>query len=207
MPVDALLTGVVETALNTLLKDDEASQRRLTRLRGKVISVRIHELGKQFYFIFSQQIDVLAVYEGETQCRLSLSLAALPELREQANLTQLIKADKLALEGDIQLAQQFSALLSGLKPDVAERLSRYTGDVVAHTVVSGAKQKLAGLRDHAQARRRDLGEVMTEEWRLAPPALEIAHFADQVDDAASQLARLEARINQLADRLAQPTTA
>ncbi|GAB6263486.1 ubiquinone biosynthesis accessory factor UbiJ [Photobacterium sp. R1] len=207
MPVDALLTGVVETALNTLLKDEEASQRRLARLRGKVISVQINEFGKRLYFVFSQQIDVLAAYEGEADCQLALSLTALPELREQANLTQLIKADKLALDGDIQLAQQFSALLSGLKPDVAERLSRYTGDVVAHTVVSGVKQKLTGLRHHAGERSRDLAEVITEEWRLAPPALEIAHFADQVDDAASQLARLEARINKLADRLAQPTPA
>ncbi|MCG2838276.1 SCP2 sterol-binding domain-containing protein [Photobacterium sp. WH77] len=206
MPVDALVTAVVETALNALLKDEEASQRRLARLRGKVISVQINDFGKQLFFVFSQQIDVLAAYEGEADCRLALSLAALPELREQANLTQLIKADKLALEGDIQLAQQFSALLSGLKPDVAERLSRYSGDVVAHTVVSGARHKLAGLQHLLGERRRDLGEIITEEWRLAPPALEIAHFADQVDEAASQLARLEARIHKLAERLAQPTS-
>ncbi|MGB7996944.1 MAG: SCP2 sterol-binding domain-containing protein, partial [Photobacterium halotolerans] len=78
MPVDALVTGVVETALNALLKDEEASQRRLARLRGKVISVQINDFGKQLFFVFSQQIDVLAAYEGEADCRLALSLAALP---------------------------------------------------------------------------------------------------------------------------------
>ncbi|GAB3532114.1 ubiquinone biosynthesis accessory factor UbiJ [Photobacterium alginatilyticum] len=200
MPFDAFVTGAVETSLNTLLKDDAESQRRLGRLRGKVISVTINEFGKKLIFIFSQQIDVLAVYEGEVDCELALNLTVLPELRQQANLTQMIKADKLALEGDIQLAQQFSALLSGLKPDVEEKLSQYTGDIVAHTLVSGLKTGAQRIRQGARRRQRDLAEVITEEWKLAPQALEIAHFADLVDDLKSDVARFEARLDQLLGR-------
>lgn len=201
MPLDAFVTGAVETALNTLLKEDEASQRRLARLKGKVIGVTINEFGKQLYFVFSQQIDVLAGYEGELDCELALNLSVLPELRQQANLTQLIKADKLSLDGDIQLAQQFSTLLSGLKPDVEEKLSQYTGDIMAHTLVSGVKNGAEFVRRGIARRQRDLAEVITEEWRLAPQALEIAYFADQVDDIKSDVARAEARINRLLERL------
>lgn len=197
MPFDAFVTGAVETSLNTLLKDDAESQRRLGRLRGKVISVTINEFGKKLIFIFSQQIDVLGAYEGEVDCDLALNLSVLPELRQQANLTQLIKADKLALEGDIQLAQQFSALLSGLKPDIEEKLSQYTGDIVAHTLVGGLKSGAQMIRQGAKRRQRDLAEVITEEWKLAPQALEVAHFADQVDDLKSDVARFESRLNQL----------
>lgn len=197
MPLDAFVTGALETSLNTLLKDDEESQRRLGRLRGKVISVTVNEFGKKLTFIFSQQIDVLGAYEGEVDCELALNLTVLPELRQQANLTQLIKADKLALEGDVQLAQQFSALLSGLKPDVEEKLSQYTGDIVAHTLISGAKTGARLFRQGVERRQRDLAEVITEEWKLAPQALEIAHFADQVDDLKSDVARFEARLNHL----------
>ncbi|MBV1839166.1 MULTISPECIES: SCP2 domain-containing protein [Photobacterium] len=200
MPLDALVTGAIETSLNALLKDNDENQRRLTRLRGKVIGVTVNEFGKQLYFIFSQQIDVLAVFEGDVDCQLAFNLSVLPELRQQANLTQLIKADKLALDGDIQLAQQFSTLLSGLKPDIEEILSQYTGDIVAHTLVSGMKRG-ANLVRHGLARRqRDLAEVITEEWRLAPQALEIAHFADQVDDLKTDVARCEARLNRLLER-------
>ncbi|KLV05793.1 SCP2 domain-containing protein [Photobacterium ganghwense] len=200
MPLDALVTGAIETSLNALLKDNDENQRRLTRLRGKVIGVTVNEFGKQLYFIFSQQIDVLAVFEGDVDCQLAFNLSVLPELRQQANLTQLIKADKLALDGDIQLAQQFSTLLSGLKPDIEEILSQYTGDIVAHTLVSGMKRS-ANLVRHGLARRqRDLAEVITEEWRLAPQALEIAHFADQVDDLKTDVARCEARLNRLLER-------
>ena len=38
---------------------------------------------KTLIFIFSQQIDVLAVYEGEVDCELALNLTVLPELRQQ----------------------------------------------------------------------------------------------------------------------------
>ena len=200
MPLDAFVTGTVETSLNQLLKDDSDSQRRLARLRGKVISVTLNEFNKTLYFVFSHQIDVLAGFEGEVDCQLALNLTVLPELRQQANLTQLIKADKLALEGDLQLAQHFSTLLSGLKPDVEEKLSQYTGDVVAHSLVSSVKSGSRFIRQGVKNRQRDLAEVITEEWQLLPQPLEMVHFYDQVDDLKSDVARFEARLNQLLER-------
>ncbi|MGF1727458.1 ubiquinone biosynthesis accessory factor UbiJ [Photobacterium nomapromontoriensis] len=200
MPVDAFVTAAIETSLNALLKEDEGSQRRLARLRGKVIGVTLNEFGKQLYFLFSQQIDVLGAYEGDVDCQLALNLSVLPELRQQANLTQLIKADKLALDGDIQLAQQFASLLSGLKPDVEEKLSHYTGDIVAHTVVSGVKSGVHIVRQGMERHQRHLAEVITEEWKLAPQALEIAYFADRVDDLKTDVARCEVRLNRLLER-------
>ncbi|OBU27534.1 SCP2 domain-containing protein [Photobacterium kishitanii] len=200
MPIDAFVTGAIETALNQLVKDDADSQRRLSRLRGKVISVTLNEFGKTLYFIFSQQIDVLAVYEGDVDCQLALNLTVLPELRQQANVTQLIKADKLALDGDLQLAQHFSSLLSGLKPDLEEKLSHYSGDVVAHTVVSSVKSSGQFLQQRLLKRQQNLTQTLTEEWRLLPQPLEIAYFADQVDDLKSDVACFEARLNQLLER-------
>ncbi|KJG55122.1 membrane protein [Photobacterium kishitanii] len=200
MPIDAFVTGAIETALNQLVKDDADSQRRLSRLRGKVISVTLNEFGKTLYFIFSQQIDVLAVYEGDVDCQLALNLTVLPELRQQANVTQLIKADKLALDGDLQLAQHFSSLLSGLKPDFEEKLSHYSGDVVAHTVVSSVKSSGQFLQQRLLKRQQNLAQTLTEEWRLLPQPLEIAYFADQVDDLKSDVACFEARLNQLLER-------
>lgn len=92
-----------------------------------MIQVHLKEINKTLTFIFSQQIDVLANYEGEPDCYLSLNLSVLPELREQANITKLIKQDKLVLEGDIQLAQKFAQLMTDCKPDIEEWLSRVTG--------------------------------------------------------------------------------
>ncbi|EMA2448535.1 SCP2 domain-containing protein [Vibrio fluvialis] len=200
MPFEPLITAVIESSLNTLLKDDPELGRRLARLKGQVIQVHLKEINKTLTFIFSQQIDVLANYEGEPDCYLSLNLSVLPELREQANITKLIKQDKLVLEGDIQLAQKFSQLMTDCKPDIEEWLSRVTGDVVAHTVVQGAKNVGALLSAQVSKHQNHLAQVLTEEWRVAPGPLEIAYFCDQVDDVKSQAARLESRLNQLLEK-------
>ncbi|EHA1082761.1 SCP2 domain-containing protein [Photobacterium damselae] len=197
MPIDVFVTGTVETALNQLLKEDADSGRRLNRLRGKVISVTFNELNKTLFFVFSQKIDVLAAFEGEVDCQLALNLAVLPQLRQSSQLTQLIKADKLMLSGDIQLAQQFATLLGGLKPDVEEKLSHYTGDIVAHTLVSSVKGGAEQVKRILTRRQQQLAETLTEEWKVVPSPLEIAYFADQVDDVKSATARLEARLNRL----------
>ncbi|ELG2045115.1 SCP2 domain-containing protein [Vibrio fluvialis] len=200
MPFEPLITAVIESSLNTLINDDPELGRRLARLKGQVIQVHLKEINKTLTFIFSQQIDVLANYEGEPDCYLSLNLSVLPELREQANITKLIKQDKLVLEGDIQLAQKFSQLMTDCKPDIEEWLSRVTGDVVAHTVVQGAKNVGALLSAQLSKHQNHLAQVLTEEWRVAPGPLEIAYFCDQVDDVKSQAARLESRLNQLLEK-------
>lgn len=200
MPFEPLVTAVVETTLNTLIQDDPALVKRMTRLKGQVIQVHVKEINKTLTFIFSQQIDVLAHFEGDADCYLSLSLSVLPELREQANITQLIKQDKLVLEGDIQLAQKFSQLLTDAKPDLEEWLSRVTGDVIAHTFVSGAKQSVEWVKKNAEKKQDHIAQVLTEEWRIAPPPLEVAHFCDQVDDIASAVARTESRLNALLEK-------
>lgn len=201
MPLDPLVTAAVETTLNTLLKDDPELMRRMTRLKGKVIQIHLKEIGKTLTFVFSQQVDVLAQYEGSSDCYLALNLSVLPELRDQANITKLIKQDKLELAGDIQLAQSFSRLLEDAKPDLEEWLSRLTGDVVAHTMVSSVKQWVGFVQSRAHRHQSHLAQVLTEEWRIVPGPLEVAHFCDQVDDVQSQAARLDARLNKWLETL------
>lgn len=201
MPFDPLVTAVIETSLNTLVNDDPNLVRRLSRLKGQVIQVHLKELNKSLTFVFSQQIDVLADYEAKPDCYLSLNLSVLPELREQANITKLIKQDKLILEGDIQLAQKFAQLMTDCKPDLEEWLSRVAGDVVAHTVVQGAKNVGSFLYQQAEKQQSNFAQVLTEEWKIAPAPLEIAYFCDQVDELKSSVSRLESKLNALLEKV------
>lgn len=201
MPFEPLMTAVIETSLNTLIQDDPDLVRRLARLKGQVIQVHLKEFDKRLTFVFSQQVDVLAHYEGTPDCTLSLNVSVLPELKDQSNITKLIKQDKLDLDGDIQLAQSFSQLITQCKPDIEEWISRVTGDVVAHTLVQGVTQIGQFARTQLRHQQDYLAQVVTEEWRLAPPPLEVAHFCDQVDEVKSQAARVEAKLNQLLERV------
>ena len=201
MPFESLTTAVIETALNSLIKDDPELGRRLSRFQGKVLQVHLKELNQTLTFVFSQQIDVLSRFEGEPDCYLSLNIVVLPELRDHSKITQLIKQDKLELTGDIQLAQKFSQLLVDSKPDIEEWLSKVVGDALAHTLVFNASQLGERIVSRAEKSRQQIAEVLTEEWRVAPAPLEVADFCDQVDEVRSQTARLEVKLMQLMERL------
>jgi ubiquinone biosynthesis protein UbiJ len=201
MPFDPLVTASVETILNRLIQDDPALVRQLARLKGKVIQVHLKEFDKALTFVFSQQVDVLACYEGQPDCFLSLTISTLPQLREPANITQLIKQEQLALEGDVQLAQKFAQLMTDCQPDWEEWLSRLTGDIVAHTVARGVKDLGEWIHHRHRRHQAHLAQVLTEEWQIAPGSLEIADFCDQVDEVKSFLGRLEIRVQSLAEKI------
>jgi ubiquinone biosynthesis protein UbiJ len=193
-------TAAIETAINRLVKENPEHGRRVTRLKGQVLQLHLKELDQDLIFVFSQQVDVLARYEGEPDCRLSLSLAVLPQLRDHSNITTLIKQEKIELDGDLKLAQSFADLLQAIRPDIEEWLSRYTGDIVAHTLVQGVRDTGNWLRQQAGRHQQHLAEVLTEEWRMAPPPLEVAHFCDQVEELHSDMTRLETRLKQLLEK-------
>ena len=199
--MNAMITGVIETIMNQLARLSTGDPNDLHRLRGKIVKLTIKEWQEPLYFIFSQQhIDVLAVYDGASDCELGFSLQILPKLQDQANITTLIKSDQLTLEGDLSVAQQFSKAMLALKPDIEECLSLYTGDVVAHGMVRTAKVTQEWLQYRLLRHNQVFAQAITEEWRLAPQGLEIAHFADQVDDIHSDVERLSVRIEQLLGR-------
>lgn len=130
----------------------------------------------------------------------SLHLSVLPELRDQNNITRLIKQEKIELEGELQLAQQFSQLLIEIRPDLEEWLSRVTGDVVAHTLVRGMQESGRWLSQRLVQQQSHLSQIITEEWRLAPGPLEVAYFCDQVSDSKKAADDLLTRINALLER-------
>lgn len=203
MPLEPFATGILETVLNTLINDQPAYRRQLARLKGKVLQLHILELKQTLTFVFSHQVDVLACYAGEPDCFISLSLGVLPEFRQQPDITRLIKEDKLDLKGDHQLAQQFAQLMTDCKPELEEWLSRVTGDVVAHTLMQGARETGCWLKQQAQRKQRHLAEALTEEWQITPPPLQIAYFCDQVDELSKQVSQAENRLLLLTEKLSR----
>ncbi|MCE0493570.1 ubiquinone biosynthesis accessory factor UbiJ [Vibrio salinus] len=201
MPLEILVNAVIETGFNYRINQDSDLSRQCLRLKGKVFQLHIKEVDKTLTFVFSHQVDVLGQYEGVPDCYLSLSLKTLPQLREQVNITQLIKQEQLELEGDLQLAQKFAVLLSDAEPDAEEWLSQWVGDVVAHTVVHTGKQLLTTTKQQTQKKRNQFSEVLTEEWKVFPPALEIAYFCDQVEVVKQQVDKLELRFQALMEKL------
>ncbi|SIR34886.1 ubiquinone biosynthesis accessory factor UbiJ [Aeromonas hydrophila] len=202
MPMDAMVTAVIETSLNQLLRLDKQSPERLRKLTGKVLKLELREL-KPLWFVFSERrLDVLAKFEWEADAVLSLSLTALGLLKDPSALTRYIREEKLDLSGDPQLVQAFSVLLGELNIDWEEELSRYTGDVLAHTLLSGVSQARRLLGRELCRSQRQLAEYLTEEIRLAPGPLEVASFNDDVELLAQQMKAVELRLARFEQQVA-----
>ena len=116
-------------------------------------------------------------------------------MQDPSQITHLIKQDKLSLEGDIHVAQGFSNLVKQLNIDWEEQLSRYTGDVVAHSVFSFGKNAMAKAKEKADALLNTLAEGALEEKKLAAHPIAVMDFCDQVQELRADTDRLEARLN------------
>ncbi|WP_019615991.1 ubiquinone biosynthesis accessory factor UbiJ [Psychromonas ossibalaenae] len=197
MPLDNLLCGLLESGVNKLHLLDASAQQRRKQLDGLIIGVSLKEINKPLYFVIStQQIDILAKYEGQPDCFIRLNISALKELQNNHQLTRLIKTEQLEVEGDIQIVQQFAQLLTEMDIDGEEVLSTKIGDVLAHKLCYHLKQCTQSAVKQLHKIEKHSAEYITEELRLAPGPLEVMYFCEQVNDLHKETQALEKRIEQ-----------
>ena len=202
MPLDNLLCGLLETAVNKLHQLDASAEQRRKQLDGTIFSVLIKELNKPLYFVISkQQIDILSYFEGRIDCSIKMNLSALQELKNNHQLTHLIKTEQLEVEGDIQLVQQFAQLLSEMNIDWEEFLSSKVGDVLAHKIFYHLKSAKQDINQHLIKLQSHGAQIITEELKIAPGPLQVAYFCEQVSEIEKQCAQLEARIKRCSDKI------
>lgn len=201
MPFKPLMTAGIERVLNTFLYRAQALKPARQRLQGKVLRIVLKELSTPLVLVFSErQVDVLGEWEGEADCSVITELRVLPKLRDRKLLTGLIRSGELEVQGDIQVVQNFTALMDLAEFDAAELLAPYTGDIAAEGVSRVLRSGTTFLRHGFKRQQQYAAEALTQEWRLAPGALEVAWFAEEtaaversVDALIKRLEKLEGK--------------
>ncbi|MFD1803897.1 SCP2 domain-containing protein [Mixta tenebrionis] len=198
MTLTPLLTAGLETALNRILYRDRGLKAARQRLNGRVLQLQLLELTQPITLVFSeQQVDVLGDWQDRCDCTVKTRLALLPKLRDRQRLTGMIRSGELEVEGDLQVVQQFSALMDMAEFDPAEYLAPWVGDILAESISKAARRGLQLLRSDIDRKQRYLAETLTEEWRVAPGALEMAWYGEEVDALQRQADQFEQRLRQL----------
>lgn len=196
-PLNIALSALLETGLNQLLRFDPRSVTRSKALYGKVLKLELQGLPALWLVFSPQQVDVLTNYEHQAHASLSLKWQGLQVLRQPENLSRYIREDRLDLQGDPALFHAFSHLFSELDIDWEEQLSAYTGDVLAHGLFRGMTKIQQTAMKQWQLSAQDLREAITEEWMLAPGALQVAAFCDDVTVLERDSEQLLQRAEQL----------
>ena len=193
MPFKPLVTAGIESLLNTFLYRSPALKTARSRLLGKVLRVEVKGFSTSLILVFSErQVDVLGEWAGDADCTVIAYASVLPKLRDRQQLT--------ALQGDIQVVQNFVALADLAEFDPAELLAPYTGDIAAEGISKAMRGGAKFLHHGIKRQQRYVAEAITEEWRMAPGPLEVAWFAEEtaaveraVDALTKRLEKLEAK--------------
>lgn len=204
MTLTAAAQASLEGLLNWAIRKDPEAYAHLEGAHGKVICIELMGLGQQFYLIPDPSgIQLLGDFEGEADCIIRGTPWSLARMgKEQSGSQQLFTGD-VEISGDTDLAHRFGRFMSSLEIDWEEQLSRLTGDVVAHEVGNLARGLGAWGREQLATSGMNLQEYLTEELRLLPSRCEVEEFLSDVDHLRDDLARLDARIAQLQQRVGE----
>lgn len=201
------MTAALETAFNAWLKLDGEALPRLQVLQGRIIAFHITNPSLQLYFIpTSEGVNVLSHYDCETDVTLTGSALAFMRLSGAEDSAKAMLENRVQVDGNMGIAEQFSGIISDLDVDWEELLSHAVGDIVAHQAGQLARGSKGWLDDTAQAMRMNTSEYLQEESRLLPAEAEIDAYINKVDDLRSDTDRIAARIQRLQAQLHDTNT-
>ncbi|HET7832907.1 MAG TPA: ubiquinone biosynthesis protein, partial [Gallionella sp.] len=101
-------------------------------------------------------------------------------------------------EGDAALLTEIFYLARNLRWDAAEDLSHVTGDIAAERIVQAAQTTRRHLHEAVLNLSQAAAEFWTEERPVLAKSQQIVSFVHEVDELRDRAARLEQRINLLA---------
>jgi ubiquinone biosynthesis protein UbiJ len=179
-------------ALNHLLTQSGWALQRLARFSGKTA----HFQCAPFSFactiqndgsLCSSALDVSA----DLSCRFPLSLLPRLALHDEAAFL-LVEST-----GDAELRDEIILIARNLQWDVAEDLSRVTGDIAAERIVQFAKSKNQQLRSSVLNFSQALSEYWTEERPIIVRPRQLETFAQEVTQLRNEVQNLAHRLEAL----------
>lgn len=199
-----LLTSTLEFIAKQAIALDPKTQQSLSALNGKSMTVILDELGFPLCFTVSDSA-VLVTSRQEEQCVIQCNLAALSKMKDASALTQMIKDDELVLAGDINIAQQFSAIAQQLNIDWSGELAKRIGDVPTHKFTQLANSLLDKMRFAKQQIQQDSSEWLLHEVKAAAHKTQVADFNLHVEKLEQQANKLAVRIAKLSNSIDRKT--
>ena len=185
--VPQLICATLEKVLHKVVAMDPASPALLQKVQGKQLALQLQELPWRFVLSATADSLLLNQHNEKVDCVIVTDLTTLQKLNDPSQLTRLIKQDKLQIEGDLQVAQQFSSLLQHLNPDWEQQLSQWLGDALAHKVAIAIKQLQLYIQTQLQQLEQAAVELAQDELALSPTQAEMNQFSRDVSQLQARL--------------------
>ncbi|MEE7626038.1 SCP2 sterol-binding domain-containing protein [Methylobacter sp. Wu8] len=202
MTIKPLLIGALEATLNHYLALDQDSGYFLTPLAGKVIAVNVQPFDETVYLCpTTDSIQCLDQFPDQPDTRLTGSIWALGLMGLSSTPMRSVFSGEVKIEGDMQTGRKFQELFAKLDIDLEEKLSQFTGDIIAHKVANFFRAGQNWSKDSLETFRLNAKEFLQEETRDLPAVPEADIFYAQVDELRTDFDRLQSRIDRLKSTL------
>lgn len=204
MLIKAVFASVLETALNQYLALDEDVELFLAPLVGKVIAITIEPFDITLYLCPTEtRIQVLEQFVGEPDTTITGSLLALGLMGVSSKPMRSVFSGEVRIEGDTRTGRKFQSLFEKLDIDFEEKLSHFTGDIIAHKIGQFFRVGKRWGDDTLETLKLNITEFIQDETKDAPVGPELDIFYRQVDETRSDFDRLALRIERLKAALSE----
>ena len=199
----SLFTPAIEMLINQAVKLDPDAQSRLASLEGKIIKVTLTDINISFYIVIEDRlILVKAEPDKQANAELTGSSSSFFNLALNEKGSDSIFKGEVHFAGEIGTAQNFQNFFKQLDIDWEEHLAKYTGDIVAHQLISGSKTVTGWLQKTVTSAQQNLSEYIRFEAKLSPASIELENFYDAIADLKSDSERLKQKVDRLSQKLA-----
>jgi ubiquinone biosynthesis protein UbiJ len=197
-----------ESLLNRGIRESTSATSLCERLDGRSLKICVDHVGVNILLEADDgQLRVSGGTDEAADATLTGSPPGLLRLLDTAP-EAAIRDGSVRIDGDADVATDFSELLRFARPDIEEELSRIVGDPVARQLGNLARGVSAWAARARHTTARSLADYLQEESRDLPAPAEVAEFCQQVDDIANDVERAQLRLRKLiAQRSASQATA
>jgi ubiquinone biosynthesis protein UbiJ len=200
------LCSTVEFAVNQALALNINGGNVLSALEEKTLTLVLTELGFPLSFSINENNVLVTSLTERSDCTIKTSVKTLLELKKEQQITELIKQEKLDVQGDIKVAQLFANITESLEIDWQSELAKHIGDIPTYKLTQFGKNLAKKFNFATQQIQADASEWLVHEKRLVVTSSQINNFSQQVIDIARQTDLISERIQKLADKASTSTS-
>lgn len=195
-PLEKLLRPVV-ILINRQIQATTPARQICQDIAGSVVAIRVKDSGLATYIhILPDRTRLTGRYVGEPDVVITASLLTLAGLATHS-ATDALHDGSVELHGDAHIAQQFQQLLRYAKPDIEEELSTLIGDAATQNLADFARRARDWSIDTGTTLSKNISEYLQQESRVLPSQFEAERFRQRVHKLRDDVARFEARLDQL----------
>ena len=139
-----MINTLLEQAINHLLSMDESLD--FSEIHHKTIQINITDTPiKPFIttLLFQEKhIHFLDDYEGGFDVNISMPLATIKDLAQKSDVQQLLREEKININGDIRTAQLMLDILKNINIDFEKLFKGSLTKLGKHTIINKIKRKV-----------------------------------------------------------------